>query len=129
MRAIPRGGFETANEIHIPVGVPVAINLESADVIHAFWVPLLAGKTQMIPGLVNHQWIEADKIGRYRGQCTQFCGVQHAHMALRGRGAIARRFRRLGGGATCASASFTGGRPSGIHRQLRRVPCGARDYG
>lgn len=72
----------TANEIHIPVGEPVKIELRSADVIHAFWVPRLAGKTQTIPGVVNEQWIQADKPGIYRGQCSQFCGAQHAHMAF-----------------------------------------------
>ena len=75
-------GLVTANELHIPVGVPVLVNLASADVIHAFWVPMLAGKTQMIPGQRNQQWIQADAPGRYRGQCTQFCGAQHAHMAF-----------------------------------------------
>lgn len=73
-------GFETANEIHIPVGEPVLVKLNSADVIHAFWVPKLAGKTQMIPGLNNQQWLQADKPGVYYGKCTQFCGWQHAHM-------------------------------------------------
>ena len=72
--------FVTANEIHIPVGVPVLINLKSADVIHGFWVPQLAGKTEMIPGLTNRQWLQADKPGVYHGKCTQFCGLQHAHM-------------------------------------------------
>lgn len=72
----------TANEIHIPVGVPVSVHLASADVIHAFWVPALAGKTQAIPGQDNRQWIEADHPGVFRGQCTQFCGVQHANMAF-----------------------------------------------
>lgn len=72
----------TANEIHIPVGVPVRVRLDSADVIHAFWVPQLAGKTQMIPGLHNEQWLQADAPGIYAGQCTQYCGVQHAHMAF-----------------------------------------------
>jgi len=76
------GTFETANEIHIPTGQPVLIKLNSADVIHAFWVPQLAGKTQMIPGILNRQWIQADRPGIYRGQCTQFCGLQHAHMAF-----------------------------------------------
>lgn len=76
------GDFTVANEIHIPVGVPVLLKLESADVIHSFWVPVLAGKTQLIPGLVNRQWIEADKPGLYRGQCAEFCGGQHAHMAF-----------------------------------------------
>ena len=74
--------FATANEIHIPVGVPVQIKLRSADVIHAFWVPQLAGKTEMIPGQINEQWIQADAPGVYRGQCSQFCGAQHAHMAF-----------------------------------------------
>ncbi|MFM0672165.1 cytochrome c oxidase subunit II [Paraburkholderia sediminicola] len=80
--ADPSRHFVTANEIHIPVGVPVRIELRSADVIHAFWVPHLAGKTQAIPGQVNTQWIQADAPGVYRGQCTQFCGPQHAHMAF-----------------------------------------------
>lgn len=81
--ATPSGAtFATANEIHIPTGAPVQIDLESADVVHAFWVPALAGKTQAIPGQVNRQWIEADQPGVWRGQCTQFCGPQHAHMAL-----------------------------------------------
>lgn len=72
----------TANEIHIPVGVPVRLRLDSADVIHAFWVPQLAGKTQAIPGLHNEQWLQADTAGSYAGQCTQYCGAQHAHMAF-----------------------------------------------
>jgi cytochrome c oxidase subunit 2 len=74
--------FETANEIHIPVGQPVRVVLKSADVIHTFWVPLLGGKTQAIPGQNNEQWIQADVPGVYRGQCSQFCGSQHAHMAF-----------------------------------------------
>ncbi|SDV46165.1 cytochrome c oxidase subunit II [Chitinasiproducens palmae] len=74
--------FVTANELHIPVGVPVRIDLDSADVIHAFWVPALAGKTQAIPGQTNRQWLQADRPGVFRGQCTQFCGAQHAHMAF-----------------------------------------------
>lgn len=74
--------FDTANEIHIPTGVPVRVELDSADVVHAFWVPTLAGKTQTIPGQTNHQWLQADRPGVYRGQCTQFCGAQHAHMAF-----------------------------------------------
>ncbi|WP_269507985.1 cytochrome c oxidase subunit II, partial [Burkholderia sp. IMCC1007] len=74
--------FVTANEIHIPVGEPVAVELKSADVIHAFWVPQLAGKTETIPGQTNHQWLQADRPGVYRGQCSQYCGAQHAHMAF-----------------------------------------------
>ncbi len=78
----PSRSFATANEIHIPVGVPVQVKLRSADVIHTFWVPQLAGKTETIPGQINEQWIEADAPGVYRGQCSQFCGAQHAHMAF-----------------------------------------------
>jgi cytochrome c oxidase subunit 2 len=78
----PAQGFITANELHIPVGQPVLIKLKSADVIHAFWVPTLAGKTQMIPGLTNQQWIQADVAGIYAGQCAQYCGAGHAHMGL-----------------------------------------------
>ncbi len=74
--------FNTANEIRIPTGEPVQVRLQSADVIHAFWVPALAGKTQAIPGQVNRQWLQADRPGIWRGQCTQFCGAQHAHMAM-----------------------------------------------
>jgi cytochrome c oxidase subunit II len=74
--------FVTANEIHVPVGVPVQVDLKSADVLHAFWVPALAGKTETVPGQVNRQWIEADKPGVYRGQCSQYCGAQHAHMGF-----------------------------------------------
>jgi cytochrome c oxidase subunit 2 len=71
----------TANEIHIPVGQPVRIKLIGADVIHSFWIPALTGKTDAIPGQTNTMWLEADKPGTYRGQCTEYCGEQHAHMA------------------------------------------------
>lgn len=72
----------TANEIHIPVGEPVALRLRSADVIHSFWVPELQAKTDMVPGRSNEMWLEADDPGRYRGQCAEFCGLQHAQMAF-----------------------------------------------
>jgi cytochrome c oxidase subunit 2 len=78
----PSPGFETANEIRIPVGVPVDIRLSTADVIHSFWIPSLAGKLDLIPGRENELRIEADKPGVYRGQCAEFCGRQHAHMAI-----------------------------------------------
>src|SRR5690606_34934645 len=74
--------FETANEIRIPVGQPVRVRLTSADVIHSFWVPRLQGKLDMIPGRVNETWIQADAPGVYRGQCAEYCGHQHAKMAL-----------------------------------------------
>jgi cytochrome c oxidase subunit II len=74
--------FKTANEIHIPVGRPVRIELAAADVIHSFWVPNLAGKQDQIPGRDNSLALTATKPGIYRGQCAEFCGLQHAHMAL-----------------------------------------------
>lgn len=73
----------TANEIHIPAGEPVLVRLRSDDVIHSFWVPALGGKTDMIPGQVNETWLEASKPGTYLGQCAEYCGLQHAHMAFR----------------------------------------------
>ena len=74
--------FSTANEIHIPVGQPVRIELGTRDVIHSFWVPQLGGKMDVIPGKTNVMWLQADRAGTYRGQCGEFCGAQHAHMAL-----------------------------------------------
>lgn len=79
----PAQVFRTANEIHIPTGVPVKVTLGSADVIHSFWVPALTGKTDLIPGQVNTTWLEAKKPGTYLGQCAEYCGAQHAHMAIR----------------------------------------------
>jgi len=78
----PGQQVETANEIHLPVGQPVKILLRSADVIHSFWVPNLAGKTDVIPGHENATWLEADGAGTWRGECAEYCGMQHAHMAL-----------------------------------------------
>ena len=82
--ADPSQGFLTANEIHIPVGETVLVRLHGGDVIHSFWVPKLTGKTDTIPGQTNYSWIRADRPGLYRGQCTEYCGYQHAHMSLRG---------------------------------------------
>jgi cytochrome c oxidase subunit 2 len=78
----PSETFLTANEIHIPVGKPVRVELSSADVIHSFWVPNLLGKQDLIPGRNNQVTLTADRPGVYRAQCAQFCGLQHAHMAL-----------------------------------------------
>src|SRR5436190_519858 len=72
----------TANEIHIPVGRPVMIRGTSHDVIHSFWVPNLHGKRDLIPSRISTEWIQADRPGRSRGQCAEFCGLQHAHMSL-----------------------------------------------
>jgi cytochrome c oxidase subunit 2 len=78
----PDQAFTVANEIHVPVGRPVRFLLEAPDVIHSFWVPSLAGKQDLIPGRSNEITIVADQPGIYRGQCAQFCGLQHAHMAF-----------------------------------------------
>jgi cytochrome c oxidase subunit 2 len=78
----PAHTVTTANEIHIPVGTPVRIRLSSVDVIHSFWVPKLAGKLDVIPGQRNETWIQADSAGVYRGACTEYCGLQHANMAV-----------------------------------------------
>ena len=72
----------TANEVHIPVGIPVNIDLRSEDVIHSFWVPALHGKVDLVPGQINRIRIEADQPGIYRGTCAEYCGAQHAHMGL-----------------------------------------------
>jgi cytochrome c oxidase subunit II len=79
---VPSRSFTTANEIHIPVGRPVRLTLRSVDVIHSFWVPNLQGKKDLIPGQVNTLRLQADRPGVFRGQCAEFCGFQHAHMAL-----------------------------------------------
>ena len=78
----PQDFVTTPNELHIPVGVPVVLNVSSRDVIHSFWVPNLHGKRDLIPGEVTHTWIQADRPGVYRGQCAEFCGHQHANMAF-----------------------------------------------
>jgi cytochrome c oxidase subunit 2 len=78
----PAREFITANQLVIPVGVPVQINLTSTDVIHSFWVPKLGGKMDMVPSRTNVTWLEADKVGDFRGQCSEFCGLQHANMAF-----------------------------------------------
>ena len=76
------GEVVTANEIHMPVGQPVRFELTTDDVLHSFWVPQLQAKTDTVPGRVNHTWLEADSPRRYRGQCAEFCGLQHAKMAF-----------------------------------------------
>jgi cytochrome c oxidase subunit 2 len=78
----PAQAATTANEIHIPVGQPVRIELTTADVIHSFWVPELQGKIDMIPGQTNTLWLQADQPGAYKGECAEFCGVQHARMSF-----------------------------------------------
>jgi cytochrome c oxidase subunit 2 len=79
----PEQGVVTANELHVPAGRPTFLTLESADVVHSFWVPQLNGKTDVIPNRVNRMWIEPRESGLYIGQCAEYCGTQHARMLLR----------------------------------------------
>ncbi len=78
----PSRRVTTANEIHIPVGQPVLFKLKARDVIHSFWVPNLHGKRDLIPGHETTIALQAERPGMFRGQCAEFCGYQHAHMAL-----------------------------------------------
>jgi cytochrome c oxidase subunit 2 len=80
--ANPGNWITTANELHIPIGRPVLLHMTAQDVIHSFWVPNLSGKKDLIPGHETETWIEADSAGVYRGQCAEFCGLQHAKMAM-----------------------------------------------
>ncbi|MBV8708206.1 MAG: c-type cytochrome, partial [Acidobacteriaceae bacterium] len=82
MNSDPSQILLTANEIHIPVGQPVLIRGMSNDVIHSFWVPNLHGKRDLIPSRTTTEYIQADQSGVYRGQCAEFCGLQHAHMSF-----------------------------------------------
>ena len=80
--AYPQYDVVTANELHIPAGKRVAVRLAAADVIHSFWVPQLAGKTDAVPGRTNTMWLEASQPGRYEGACAEYCGPQHAWMRI-----------------------------------------------
>jgi len=73
----------TANELHLPVGRPIVLDLEGPDVIHSFWVPQLGGKRDVVPGRVNRIVLTPEKAGEYWGQCAEFCGASHANMQLR----------------------------------------------
>ena len=79
----PESGVITANQIFIPTGKRILLELTSADVAHSWWVPKLGRKLDMIPGLTNHMWMYAEKEGEYLGTCSEFCGTQHARMRIR----------------------------------------------
>jgi cytochrome c oxidase subunit 2 len=76
----PQAGAITANEIHVPIGKKLCVQVDSADVIHSFWMPQLGPKIDMVPGQHNFLWLEADRAGTYDGACSEFCGDQHAWM-------------------------------------------------
>lgn len=73
----------TANEVHVPVGTPIELRLVTDDVIHSFWVPQVMPKMDLLPRRVNKTWVTVDHAGSYRGECAEYCGVQHAHMDFR----------------------------------------------
>ena len=77
-----RQAFETANEVHLPVGEPAEFRLHSTNVIHSFWIPSLGGKVDLIPGRVNRLVLNPTRTGRFRGTCAEYCGNGHANMAL-----------------------------------------------
>jgi cytochrome c oxidase subunit 2 len=104
----------TANELHVPVGQPVRVQLESADVIHSLWLPRLSGKTDLIPGKRNELWFAAQAADTYLGQCAEFCGIQHAWMLVRVVAQAPNDFnawvtaQQQGAGATAAGAARQG---------------------
>ena len=79
----PQYGFTTANEIHVPVGSKMVLDLDSADVLHAFWVPRIGGKVDLIPNQSNQLWLQADEEGVFHGQCAELCLGAHAYMRFR----------------------------------------------
>lgn len=130
----PDLGVVTANELHLPVDRPVRLQLRSADVIHSFWVPRLAGKTDMFPDFVNEHQLVAEEVGTYLGHCAEFCGLQHTLMRIRAvvqpaeefdewvtarrepaaapEGEIARRGQELFVAANCADCHTIAGTPA-----------------
>ena len=79
----PDLGIVTADEMHVPVGKTVMVNIEAADVIHSFWIPAMGGKRDAVPNHPNHMWFTADSVGEYAGQCGEFCGMSHANMRMK----------------------------------------------
>lgn len=78
----PDHGIALENELHLPTGRPVALHVESADVIHSFWIPALGGKVDAIPGRSNLMVVTVDRVGEYSGQCAEFCGLNHSTMTM-----------------------------------------------
>jgi cytochrome c oxidase subunit II len=79
----PDLGITTASELHVPVNVPVAVDIETADVLHSFWFPAVGGKRDAVPNHTNHMWFTADSVGEFMGQCAELCGLSHANMRMR----------------------------------------------
>ena len=120
---VPSLRVTTANEIHIPLGRPVRFDLISSDVIHSFWIPTLSGKIDLIPGRLNELWLRADRAGVYRGQCAEYCGLQHAKMALVVVAEASDDFERwLAGNRAAAPAPATAEQQRG-KEVVERGPC------
>ena len=113
----------TANEIHIPVRTPVRVEVRTDDVIHSFWVPQLNRKIDAIPGRTNTIELYADAVGRYRGECAEFCGLQHAHMGLYVFADRLEAFRRWLADQSKPASPPAGGRASEGHRTFLDGPC------
>jgi cytochrome c oxidase subunit II len=78
----PQGNFITANEVHLPIGRQLLMEMRSADVVHDWWVPQLGNKMDLVPGIKNYVWLNIHKPGNYIGTCSEFCGRQHAWMRI-----------------------------------------------
>jgi len=120
----PSATITDANEIHIPINTKVLLRVQTADVVHSLWIPNLHGKRDLIPGRVNKIWIEADTPGIYRAQCAEFCGLQHANMALVVFAQKPEDFARWKWGASMGAA--TPSTPSAVRGQqvFLGAPCG-----
>ena len=92
----PSLNLTTANELHIPVGQTVSLKMKTADVVHSFWNPRMAGKRDVFPNRETRLWFKAEQAGEYSGQCAEFCGIQHARMAFRVRAQSAEEFQAWG---------------------------------
>src|SRR5438034_2508619 len=117
-------GVVTANELHLPVGTPVQLELTSADVIHSFWAPGLGGKRDLMQGRTNRIAFTADSTGEYLGQCAEFCGASHANMRLRVFVQSDSVFQRWVDQQRAAPATPAKGSPAEAGQQVyRRSPC------
>lgn len=112
----------TTGTMNIPVDRRVEIRLHSRDVIHSFWVPRLAGKTDVVPGNVNHMWLEADTAGTYQGQCAEFCGLSHANMRFQVNAMAADQFNQwMNSQVSASNASGGGGGETDLVAQGKQI--------
>ncbi|MBV8084460.1 MAG: cytochrome c oxidase subunit II [Chloroflexi bacterium] len=123
--------FATANEIHLPVGQAVQVQLVAPDVIHSFWVPELQKKVDMIPGRTNTTWLQADQPGDYRGQCAEYCGTEHGQMAFHVVAQAPADFQQWLEAQQQPAQPLTGGEAQGVQVFAREgcISCHAIRYG